>query len=79
MNKPQTPEAMIEDLRVIVAGEHSTPEMRRRAITLAYEIGRTQGRSEGAIAGITQMHDAAQKSITDAFASPRSELAERGV
>jgi hypothetical protein len=60
-------EEMISELRVMMADPFASAEMKARAINLAYEIGQAQGRREGKIEGITELHESHKKAIAEVF------------
>ena len=61
----QTPAEMLADLRTMVLHPSATPEIKAMALSLAYEIGKVEGRAAGALAGINEMHDAARTAISE--------------
>ncbi len=59
----QTPAEMLADLRRMLLHPAATAEIKCMALSLAYQIGNAEGRAVGALAGINDMHDAAQAAI----------------
>lgn len=54
------------DLRALVLSD--VPEIRLRAVDLAYEIGKSEGHHDGKLKGLQEMYDANLASIHAVFA-----------
>ena len=49
IQQPQTSAAMLSDLVTLICSGAADPGLKAQAITIAYEIGKSEGRIEGAI------------------------------
>ena len=61
--KYTTPADLLADLRNIVTDPLATPEMRLAAVALAYDIGKSEGHTNGVLEGIQRMHTGAQDAL----------------